>query len=61
MDKGIPAGASTADILVGYASAVDALRVVDPSCVMMYAICDAIKSYLRYLIFAPIIPVIPPE
>uniref|UniRef100_A0A183TWI9 Anaphase-promoting complex subunit 2 n=1 Tax=Toxocara canis TaxID=6265 RepID=A0A183TWI9_TOXCA len=40
-------GVGTRDILQGYASAVDCLRRLDPTCVIMQHICSIIRAYIK--------------
>lgn len=40
-------GMGTRDILQGYASAVDCLRRLDPTCVIMQHICSIIRAYIK--------------
>lgn len=40
-------GAATTDIIVQYVSTIKALREVDPSGVLLEAVADPIREYLR--------------
>ncbi|VDN55036.1 unnamed protein product [Dracunculus medinensis] len=40
-------GVSTVDILQGYANAVECLRRLDPTCVIMQKICSIIRTYIK--------------
>jgi len=41
-------GVDTNDILTAYVSAIRALRVLDPSGVLLDAVCDPVRKYLRH-------------
>lgn len=41
-------GVSTVDILQGYANAVECLRRLDPTCVIMQKICSIIRTYIKF-------------
>ena len=40
-------GVNTADILTAYISAIRALRMLDPSGVLLELVCDPVRKYLR--------------
>ncbi|KAK0402191.1 hypothetical protein QR680_016193 [Steinernema hermaphroditum] len=46
-DRLLNVGVTTNDILRAYASAVDCLKVIDPSSVIMHKVCGIIKDYLK--------------
>lgn len=43
----LTAGISTGAILQAYASAVESLRLLDKSCVIMHKVCRVIKEYIK--------------
>ncbi|VDM98203.1 unnamed protein product [Thelazia callipaeda] len=46
-EKLLQVGVGTTEILEGYASAVECLRLLDPSCVIMQHICSIIRQYIK--------------
>lgn len=42
-------GVTTTDILTAYIQSIQALRVLDPSCVILEIVTEPVKEYLRYL------------
>ena len=40
-------GVNTGDILTAYISAIRALRVLDPSGVLLELVCEPVRKYLR--------------
>ena len=40
-------GVTTADILTAYVQSIQALRVLDPSCVILEIVTEPVKQYLR--------------
>ena len=45
-------GVNTTDILTQYISSIRALRVLDPSGIVLELVCEPIRKYLRYLIMS---------
>ena len=43
LSPGVPTGV----ILQAYASAVESLKILDPSCVIMERVCRSIKEYIK--------------
>ena len=43
-------GVNTNDILTAYISAIRALRVLDPTGVLLELVCEPVRRYLRYFI-----------
>ena len=41
-------GVTTADILTAYVQSIQALRVLDPSCVILEIVTEPVKQYLRW-------------
>ena len=42
-------GVNTADILTAYISGIRALRVLDPTGVLLELVCEPVRTYLRYV------------
>ena len=40
-------GVNTTDILTAYITAIKALRILDPSGVLLELVCDPVRKYLR--------------
>lgn len=49
-------GVNTSDILTAYISAIRALRVLDPTGVLLDLVCEPVKKYLRSAFCAPFMP-----